>query len=192
MQSHRSDLPASTTLGWTPVPGIGSVRALGLSDALSVELQPSQVQGLIDELDELRRPLTEEFEEARDRWETAGSTSLDSGSGSVRTEEENMSRAGYALRALGAIRSQLPQHSGGEPVIVVGPSTTISAAISGAAISATLDLAEVLQKPHRGREAMNELHELAVAALAWVETYLDCYAVEWYSFDPHWDYVPRG
>ena len=192
MQPHRSDLPVSVPLGSTRVPRLGSVRALGLSDALSVELQPSQVPGFIDELDELRTPLNEGFEAARSCFETTRATFDDSESGTVLAAEENMSRADYALRAHAAIRAQLPQRASDEPVIVVGPSATISRAISGAALSAALDLAEVLQRPLQSREAMSDLRQLAVVTLAWVETYVDCYAVEWYSFDSDWDYVPCG
>jgi hypothetical protein len=39
---------------------------------------------------------------------------------------------------------------------------------------------------------MSELRELAVAALAWVETYLDCCAIEGYSFDAACDHVAAG
>jgi hypothetical protein len=45
MQPHRSDLPVPMTLRATPASRRGSLRALGLSDALSVELQASQAGG---------------------------------------------------------------------------------------------------------------------------------------------------
>jgi hypothetical protein len=50
----------------------------------------------------------------------------------------------------------------------------------------------VLHKPLRGCEAASELRELALAALAWVDTCVDCHAVEWHLLDPISDHVRHG
>ena len=69
MQSHRSEPFPTAPLRPSEAPEVASVQALGLSDVLRVELQPCQLAGLIEEVDERRGPLRETFERARDRWE---------------------------------------------------------------------------------------------------------------------------
>jgi hypothetical protein len=67
MQSHRIEPSGESPLLPASTPRIGSVQALGLSDVLRAELQPCQLAGVVDELNELRRPLVESFEVARRR-----------------------------------------------------------------------------------------------------------------------------
>jgi hypothetical protein len=43
--------------------------------------------------------------------------------------------------------------------------------------------------PHADEEAHTRLRAAVPAAAAWIETYLDCQQVEWFSFDPAWDPV---
>jgi hypothetical protein len=57
IERRRPDAPAVTT-----------VQGLGLCDVLRVELQPCQIAGAIDELDERRGPLEESYQRARTQW----------------------------------------------------------------------------------------------------------------------------
>ena len=145
MQSHRSGLFAMAPLRPSEAPEVASVQALGLSDVLRVELQPCQLAGLIDEVDERRGPLRETFEHAHDRWEAL---SRDNGPvlPSVAFDAEaQLSSAAYALRVLSAIRLQIPAHPTDHPVAIVGPATTVSEIITAAARNAVYELGELLR-----------------------------------------------
>jgi hypothetical protein len=190
MQSHRSELFSTAPFSPSEAPEVASVQALGLSDVLRVELQPCQLAGLIDEVDERRRPLHETFEHARDGWEAL---SRDNGVVSPRDAsiaEAQLESAAYALRVLAAIRSQIPLHSEARPFAIVGPATTISEIITAAARNTVDALGELLRAPTASMprdHGYKKLRALAKTAQAWVETYIDCHAVEWYRFDPEWD-----
>jgi hypothetical protein len=192
MQPHRSELFPTARLRPNAAPEVASVQALGLSDVLRVELQPCQLAGLIDELDERRGPLHETFEHARDRWEVL---SRDNGVVSPRTAsvaESQLEGVAYALRVLAAIRSQIPAPRPDEPFAIVGPAITVSEIIVAAARNAADELGELLRAPSSATahaDTSKKLRELATTAQAWVETYADCHAVEWYRFDPEWDPV---
>jgi hypothetical protein len=41
------------------------------------------------------------------------------------------------------------------------------------------------------RSAGSALRGATAAAAAWVETYIECEALEWFNFDPDWDPVQR-
>jgi hypothetical protein len=190
MQAHRSDLSAARRLRPTPPPGQGTVYGLGLTDALRVELQPCQLSELIDELDALREPLGEAFERARAEWGALTSRADGDPLGVAAAAEQRLEGAAYALRILTAIRSQVPAPGIDRPFAIVGPATTISTIITGAAQNAADRLGDSLRKrSKRDSGTRDRLRELAVAALAWVETYIDCEAIEWYRFDPDWDPV---
>jgi hypothetical protein len=81
------------------------VQGLGLCDALRLELQPCQIAGAIDELEERRGPFNEAFEKARTRWDALAEQ--ERGPEAVVLEEE-LSMSGDALRVLTSLRSQLP------------------------------------------------------------------------------------
>jgi hypothetical protein len=66
MQSHRT--AAGIERRRPDAPAVTTVQGLGLCDVLSVELQPCQIAGAIDELDERRGPLEESYERARTQW----------------------------------------------------------------------------------------------------------------------------
>jgi hypothetical protein len=188
MQAQGSDLPAAEILTPTPPPPIGSVQALGLSDVLRVELKPCQVAGFADELAEMRGPLGEAYESAREHRLT---TSRFSASGSVLVgAEEKLSAAAYALRVHAAMTSQMPLTPIDEPLVVVGPATAISEIIDGAARNAADEVAGLMRRsPTRPVELPAMLRDRAAVLAAWIETYIDCHVVEWYRFDPNWDPV---
>lgn len=190
MQAHRSDLPATAILNPGPVPRVGTVQALGLSDALCVELRNCQLADFVNELDELQGPLSETYECARRHWLelSRGETSPPPPEASA--AEEKLWTAAYAIRVLAAIRFQVPQTPGDERTVVVGPATVVSSIIEGATRHAADELGELLREsPKLGVELQTAIRHRAAALQAWVETYVDCQAVGWYLFDPNWDPV---
>jgi hypothetical protein len=192
MHSHRIELFPTAPLTPSEVPELASVQALGLSDVLRVKLQPCQLVGLIDEVDERRGPLGEAFEQARERWEALSCDDGTVSPGAPSVAEGRLWSAAYALRVLAAIRSQIPAEHDGQPFALVGPAITISEIITGAARNVVDELGELLLAQTSSTshaETYNKLRELASAAHAWIETYIDCHAVEWYRFDPEWDPV---
>ena len=191
MQSHRSELPAISTLRPTPAPPQGTVRALGLSDALRVELQACQRAGLLDELDALAEPTAEAYESARGSWAALATRQNGDLPRQAVVAESQLESKAYALRVHAAIRSQVPAGELDEPFAIVGPATTISTLVEGAARDAADRLGEMLRSPSRPDEdKRGALRQQGVVTLAWIETYVDCQAIEWYSFDPAWDHVP--
>jgi hypothetical protein len=188
MQAQGIDLPAAEILTPSPPPRIGSVQALGLSDVLRVELQPCQVASFADELSELRGPLGEAYESARELWLTTSRFSA--GSREPRGAEEKLSGAAYALRLHAAMTSQIPQTPNDEPLVVVGPATAISEIIDGAARNAADEVAGLLRQLPTPPSALPAvLRDRAAVLAAWIETYIDCHVVEWYRVDPNWDPV---
>jgi hypothetical protein len=106
--------------------------------------------------------------------------------------EEDLSRSAYALRVLAKLRGQLPTAAHDAPVWIVGPGSTMTSFVAGAALSAVEDLAELVrQSPKVNPEAQMGLRKATAAAAAWVETYIECEALEWFNFDPDWDPVQR-
>lgn len=157
-----------------------------------MELQPCQLAGLIDEVDERRGPLRETFEHAHDHCEALSRDNGPALPSAAFDAEAQLSSATYALRALSAIRSQIQAHPTDHPFAIVGPATTVSEIITAAARNAACELGELLRaEPSSSPQAerYTKLRELTSAAQAWVETYIDCHAVEWYRFDPDWDPV---
>jgi acetyl-CoA carboxylase carboxyltransferase component len=93
---------------------------------------------------------------------------------------------------LAAIRAELPSTTPDEPFAVVGPATMVSTLIAGAARDAADTLAESLRSSARPSPATHStLRELAIAARAWVETYIDCRSLEWYCFDADFELPPE-
>ena len=70
---------------------------------------------------------------------------------------------------------------------MVGPASMISQFIVGAARNAVDDLAERVRTPVRCCEDEVRLRAALAASNAWLETYIDCEAIEWYTFDPPCD-----
>jgi hypothetical protein len=189
MQHNRIDGQVTDGRSDRPVPNPSRVKGLGLSDALRVELEPCQIAGLIDELEERRGPLNEAFEQARTRWEAI--VEQEPAPWNAASLKHELSRSAYALRILRMLRAQLPALDQREPVVVVGPARAISGLIAAVAQNAVDELAELLRQPLRSdgkREA--RLRTAMAAVVAWMETYLDCEALEWFTFDPPYDADP--
>jgi hypothetical protein len=84
----------------------------------------------------------------------------------------------------------LPHTPTDEPLVVVGPATAVSEIIDGAARNAADDVVSLLRNlPTPPAEMPAVLRDRAAALAAWIETYIDCRAVEWYRVDPNWDPV---
>jgi hypothetical protein len=190
MQPHPIEPNLDAPLVPTPAPPVGSVVGMGLTDVLRVELQPSQVRGLIEEVDELYRPLTETFERARANWEAVSKRSGADVTRRTAEAAEELSAASYSLRVLAAIRAQVPEAGALAPVVIVGPTSMLSRIVAGATHDVVANLGELIGSPSRlARATAEEVLELARTVSAWVATYADCHAVAHYSFDPNWDPV---
>ena len=184
MQDNRIDGGIAGACLHNAVPTRSTVRGLGLCDVLSVELEPCQIAGAIEELEARRGPLNEAFEQARTRWDTIA----DGERASVRELEHQLSRSAYALHIVSMLRGQLPTVDHAEPVALVGPASTISDLIAAAARNAVDDLGELIRESPKVDQGAQAKLRLAMAAVAaWSETYIDCAAIEWFTFDPPYD-----
>jgi hypothetical protein len=168
MHAHRtrSDVrPAALQPSATP--SAGSVRGLGICDALFVELQPRQVSACVDEIEALARVLK---------------VALASGS-------DDSERERYELRVLGGALSRLLEPVDRDNPVLLGPAPLVSQIVAGAASEAVTQLHETVDA-NRGADerARTELRRLSDDAAAWMDTYLDALAVQWFCFDP--DFSP--
>src|SRR5688572_5440631 len=100
----------------------GTVRGVGLSDALILELEAVQVPWLVDELDEMRPPLEEEWQRATDAF--AASTD--------ERDREELEEREYELTLLRMMHDGLPASHHDTPVTFAGPSGLVSDAVRGA------------------------------------------------------------
>ena len=140
------------------------VRGLGVCDVLRVELAAVQVPGLIAELEELRGPLEEQRLRA--------------------VAEDDVDEVEHRLACVRGMRAQLPRSDEAAPVVLVGPADLVLETARGAARNAADELAEALRRSADDPEAVRER---AAVALAWVDTWMDCRAVESFSFEPEAD-----
>jgi hypothetical protein len=152
-------------------PSTGRVHGLGIADALRVELEPLQVGWFVDEVDTTMAVLLEALEDPANAREC----------------EERA----YELQVLAMIREQVPAGGSAEPIAVVGPMGTMTSIVSGAVRSVTGELSERVdeEEPRGDARAQATLRQLAAAAHAWTETYLECQAVEHYAFDTEYSPV---
>jgi hypothetical protein len=134
------------------------------------------------QLEERRGPLSEIFERARTLWDAIA----DSERTGARTHpiEQELLKSAYAVRLLTMLRGQLTAVDHSEAVTLVGPASTVSGVIAAAARNAVDDLGELIREsPKTGEEAQARLRMAVAAVAAWVETYVDCEALEWFTFD---------
>lgn len=184
MQENRIDGGIAGACLRDAVPTRSTVRGLGLCDVLSVELEPCQIAGAIEHLEERREPLNEAFEQARTRWDAIA----ESERASMRELEHELSKSAYALRILTMLRGQLPTPHHPDPIMLVGPASMVSGMIAAAARNAVDDLGELIREsPKIDQEAHARLRAAVAAVAAWVETYVDCEAMEWFTFDAPYD-----
>jgi hypothetical protein len=151
MQANRSaDSPALA----------GSVRGLGLSDALRVEVRSVQVPWLVDALDAM-----------------CGSRASDAADGRERDERE------YELRLLQTMRAGLTA-ADHVAVAFIGPSGMVVEAVRIAMRSAMDALRELAGEDPVEEHLLERLQQTGDAVAAWVRTYLECRAVVWFDVDP--------
>jgi hypothetical protein len=194
MQAHRTSPPADRSLHAEPAPPAGSVQGLGLTDALRVELHRCQVEGLREELDELRGPLDETYEKAHSEWLALNRREVGAPPWQLARAQGELSDASQAVHVLAALRAQVPRTVSDQPLVIVGPTDMVSTIIEGAARNTVAKVAESLDEYAEiwRAEDRDELRRVVAVAHAWVDTYADCQAVEWFSFDRNTDHVRPG
>src|SRR5215207_4598468 len=102
MQRNRTVRGPSGLRFRVDVPAAGRVRALGLCDVFAIHVDPSQVPGLVGEIEERQRAATEALRSARGRWE-----SLSEAEREVADALENeLSDAAHRIDVLAALRAQ--------------------------------------------------------------------------------------
>ena len=156
----------------------GSVRGLGVCDALRVELAAEQLPGLVEQIDAHSVALRDEIERRR-----AAVMPRDP-RGAARLDE-----AESELRLIELLRGELP--TAGEtdqPFVVTGPAGPIGEMVRGAMRHAVEALSElVLATSRDDAGGRDRLMRAAAAAIAWVRTYIEAQAVEDFSFDTERD-----
>ena len=191
MQAHRTaGLPPAQSLAagsWT-----GKVLGLGVTDLLRVELEPVQVPAFVEQLAVTRRVCADEVARDEVRWEAMPEWQRVSRPPRVVEAGKDLDASRFNLRALDVIGSQL-RPDGDDLAIktIIGPSRIVSELVRETAQRVVLALNERLEERPRGDAAARErLLQTAVAASAWVETFVDCEAIEWFRFaiDP----IPTG
>jgi hypothetical protein len=170
MQGHRTCRePDALALRPAATPRLGTVRGLGISDVLLVELQPRQVAACVDEIDSLGRILEDAF---------------------AIGPNDDSDRQRYELRVLRAMRSVLLEQASLERPLLVGPAPLVSEVVARTAADIVAGLHESLSAIRGSDEASrDELLRRSEDTTAWMRTYVDALAVQWFSFDPDLDYL---
>jgi hypothetical protein len=162
------------------------VQGLGLCDVLRVVLEPCQICGMIEELEERRGPLHEAFDTARTCWDALDQAQRDGPLGNEL--QEGLSESAYALRMFIRIRAQVPAVDHDETVALIGPASIITELVAAASRNAVEDLAERLCEPAgEDPERSARLHAAAAAVTAWTSLQAECEDVVWFNFDKRWD-----
>lgn len=152
----------------------GSVRGLGVCDALRVELQDVQLSPLIDAAAAFVRSCELGLERRAGVSSASGPRAL-----------EAQAAAEYELRLAERLREALPRRGHVGPFALVGPAGMAFELVRSCARDATMALALLLGAPLAGDDAATaELERTAAAAAAWTATLLDCRTVEAFRFDP--------
>jgi hypothetical protein len=172
----------------TAAPISARVQGLGSCDVLRIQLEPCQIAGMIDELEERRGPLHKAFEHARARWDSLEDWQREGRQAD--DAETDLAEAAYALWLFGAIRAQLPAVDHDERVALLGPASIIAELVASVARNAVEDLGEQVRQPLGSDEvAQTRLRDVAARAAEWVQTYAECSALVWFRFDEDWDPV---
>ena len=185
MQSHRTagsgPVKSSPTGPWT-----GRVLGLGVTDLLRVELEPAQIPSLVEQLAVTRGVCESAVVRDEARWEESPAFQKEIRPASVVEVAKDLDASRFDLRALDVIRRQLRGGDGGEPSVttIIGPSRIVAELVRETARRVAVSLNDLLEKPPRGDvDAQANLERAAVAAKAWVETYVECEAVVWSRFE---------
>jgi hypothetical protein len=155
----------------------GTVRGLGVSDALCAELAPIQREVLEEQLE----VFIADLERQAMRHEADALPNDDQAA-------EALSSARYQVRLARLMRDGLQRSDSRAPFAFVGPSAMVLDLVK----SCLLAVVETLAQHLGGDEAelsARSLERVAEIAAAWVRTFCDCRAVESYSFDPGVDPV---
>jgi hypothetical protein len=180
MQHHRTVQGPSGLRFSIDVPPVDGVRGFGVCDLLAVELQSSQVAGLVEEIEERQRVATEAFREATARWDAVPEGERKAGHPS----EEDLAHAAYHLDLLSALRSQLPAVGGESHAMLVGPQSLIADVIWAAARNTAEDLVDLVRAAeHVHAAAPQALLDVARAALAFAASHVACLEITWFTFD---------
>jgi hypothetical protein len=152
----------------------GSVRGAGVCDVLRVELQPVQRALLVERTDAIQSSLQDELARQAAAPEPRN-----------QRETEALRLARNELRLLELLQARLPAGGVDGPFELVGPAdmvTRLARECVGIAAERLADL--VGADSERGPKTRERLIAAATAAAAWVRTFVDCQAVEDFSFDP--------
>lgn len=166
--------------GIAGVPGAsvpsGSVSGLGVCDVWRLELSAEQWPWLADELDELRGPLEEELQRARMAHDVDPNANT----------ADDLSAREYELLLLRAMRAQLPSCDYCGAVVFVGPARLVRGLVTGTLCNVVGALSELVGAPRRlsDRKARARLAATADAARSWTQVFIDCQALEAFSFEP--------
>jgi hypothetical protein len=180
--------PPSAPATWT-----GRVLGLGVTDVLRVELEPGLVPWLVDQLDVLRDVYEDTVVHDRARWEEISEFAREARLPRVIEAEKDLDVSEFELRALDMIRGQLADAGGDEtgPVAIYGPARIVAELVRETTRQVAATLRELLEEgPLGDAEARERVLEAAAAAKAWTERYVECEAVEWFTFDP--EAAPTG
>jgi hypothetical protein len=152
----------------------GSVRGLGVCDALRLELVPEQLPRLLEQVEALSAALEDEIEHRR----AATVPGDPRGAEQLESAEDD-------LRLVELLREQLPADGeAAEPFVVIGPAGPIGTTVRGAMRHAVEALSElVLATTRHDADGRDQLTRAATAATAWVRTYVEVQAVEDFSFE---------
>jgi hypothetical protein len=156
----------------TSAPG-RSVSGLGVCDVWRLELSAEQWPWLVDELEDLRGPLEEALQLAYAERLVDRSDAL----------VEEIAAREYELRLVRLMRAQLPAADHDGPVVFVGPADLVRELVGGTLRHLVDELGDIVDARSSG------LIHTAQAAAAWARTFIDCRALEAFSFDPAADPV---
>jgi hypothetical protein len=188
----QADRTAGESSSPAPASWIQRAQGLGVSDVLRIELEPRQVPGLLEEVGALRDVFERELVAEIDALEAISPQDRRRETPQAVRAQADVDARTYQLRALAVIARQLADAPRNEPVCVFGPSRLISELVGGATQNVVGVLGDRLDAaPRDDTAALEELVETAEAARAWVEAWVACRRVEWFSFDPDFDPVVR-
>jgi hypothetical protein len=151
-----------------------SVSGLGVCDVWRLELSAVQWPWLVDELEDLRGPLEEALQRAHAQQAVDDSKEL----------ADAISAREYELRLVRWMRAQLPERGHDGPVVFAGPADLVRELVGGTLRHVVDELGDLVDSRSHAR-----LIETAAAAAAWARTFVDCWELESFSFDPSADPV---
>jgi hypothetical protein len=180
MQRNRTVRGPSGLCFRVDVPEASRVRGLGLCDVFAIEIEWSQIPGLVDEIEERQRVAEQAFRSVRARWDALSEDERRVAD----VLEEELNDMAHRMDLLAALRAQLPAVGSDAGALLVGPQQTLSEIIGAAAREAAEELVQSLipTGPLDGASAV-QLERAARAALAFVQAHIECHALTWFTFE---------